>query len=174
MKSTKSPKFISEVPAEDTDVLVRKPFRVERDDKRRFVRLQISSPMSMKKIKDIGGGFWPEGDWHVIHGYILNISAGGVLVELEQAVSEGDVVSMQFTLQEVEQIDNVLGLVKRVDGVDDCFIAGIEFITRDYLQDHFSGGEIDLLAGEMTNFDESVRGVLNKYVYRATSDEQAG
>ena len=172
MATTKAPKFVSDVPTADTDVLVRKPFKIERDSRRRFVRLQISTPMSLKKIKDIGGGFWPEGDWHLIHGMILNISAGGVLVELDQVINEGDVVSMQFTLQDVEQLDNVLGLVKRVDPETDCYIAGIEFITREYLKDHFSAAEMDLIGSQLTGFDESVRQVLNKYVDRtATTGE---
>ncbi|MBD3257618.1 hypothetical protein GF377_04235 [candidate division GN15 bacterium] len=165
MTTTRDPKFVNDIPAADTDILVRKPFKIERENTRRFVRLEISTPMSLKKIKDIGGGFWPEGDWHIIQGMILNISAGGVLVELDQAINEGDVVSMQFTLQDVELLDNVLGLVKRVDSEPDYLIAGIEFITRDYLADHFSSAEMELLDGELTNFDEKMRQVLNKYVY---------
>ena len=172
MTTTRDPKFVNDIPAEDTDIQARKPFKIERDNKRRFVRLEISSPMSLKKIRNIGGGFWPDGDWHVIEGYILNISAGGVLVELDQVVNEGDIVCMHFTLQDVEHLDNILGLVKRVDSEPDCYIAGIEFITRDYLIDHFSSAECDMLAPELTNFDESVRHILDKYVVRsATADE---
>jgi hypothetical protein len=165
MKDTKEPTFVSDV-STDNGIAVRKPFRLSKENQRRFIRLEISSPMSLQKIRDAEGGFWPEGDWHVIHGIILNISAGGVLVELEQAVDSGDVVSMRFTLQDVEELPHVLGLVKRADTDETGCLAGIEFITREYLKDHFSNGEVDLLRDMHTNFDESVRQVLNKYVYR--------
>jgi hypothetical protein len=122
--------------------------------------------MSLRKIKDAGGNFEPDGDWHTLHGLILNISAGGVLVEVDQPLFEGDVVSMHFTLQDVESIDNVLGLVKRSDHDDGTFLAGIQFITREYLEDLFSQAEMDLLPNSLTNFNEGVREVLNKYVFR--------
>jgi hypothetical protein len=168
MKADQNAKYVKDVAAEAGMVSVRKPFRIEAEDKRRFIRLVISSPMSMKKIRDTAGNYWPEGDWHVIHGMILNISAGGVLVELDQAVEEGDVVSMQFTIQEVEGLDNVLGLTKRVDIDPEGCLAGIEFITREQLSDHFSQGEMELLSETYTNFDDSVRQVLNRYAYTAT------
>ncbi len=163
MKDTKEPTFVSDVTT-DGGVAVRKPFRLSKENQRRFIRLEISSPMSLQKIKDGDGGFWPEGDWHVIHGIILNISAGGVLVELEQAVTSGDVVSMRFTLQDVEELPHVLGLVKRSDADETGCLAGIEFVGREYLKDHFSNSEVDLLGDRHTNFDESIRQVLNKYV----------
>ena len=173
MKAKEKVKFVKDVETGETELSARKPFRVDRENKRRFIRLQISSPMTMKKIKDAVGNFWPEGDWHMINGTILNISAGGVLVDIDQPLLEGDVVCMYFTLQQVECLDNVLGLVKRVDGEDGFFLAGIEFITRDYLRDLFSGGELDMLPNELTNFDDSVREVLNKYVYAERVSRQA-
>jgi len=173
MKTKEKVKFVKDVETENTEFAARKPFRVNRENKRRFIRLQISSPMTMKKIKDAVGNFWPEGDWHMINGTILNISAGGVLVDIDQPLLEGDVVCMYFTLQDVECLDNVLGLVKRVDGENGFFLAGIEFITRDYLNDLFSGGELEMLPNDLNNFDNSVREVLNKYVYAERVSRQA-
>ena len=167
MKVDQKSKYVKDIPAEPGQVRARKPFRIEAEDQRRFIRLVISSPMSMKKIRDTAGNYWPEGDWHVIHGMILNISAGGLLVELDQAIDQGDVVAMHFTIQEVEGLDNVLGLVKRVDIQPDCSLAGIEFITREQLSDYFSHSEMDLLGQDCTSFDDSIRRVLNKYIRRS-------
>jgi hypothetical protein len=166
MKTSDKTKHIHDVEAESTGVRARRPFKVEDQEQRRFIRLEISSPMSLQKIKDGVGNYWPQGDWHVINGMILNISAGGILVDLDQAVDEGDVVSMNFTLQEVEGIDNVLGLVKRADIEPEGCVAGIEFISREVLLDYFSQAEMDLLAETHTNFDNSVREVLNRYISR--------
>jgi len=159
-------RFIQDVTTQDEAATGGKPFKVQREDKRRFVRLEISSPMAMRKIRQAGGEFWPTGERHVIDGVILNISAGGVLVELDQSVDEGDVVSMRFTLQEEEMVDNVLGLVKRTDVDAGTFLVGIEFINRQRLYDLMSQEEIDLLPESLTGFDERIRQVLSKYVHQ--------
>lgn len=165
MKESRNMKFVQDVPTEGTTLKVRKPLKLRQEENRKFIRLVINSSMSVQKIKDQEGHYWPEGDWHIINGVILNISAGGVLVELDQEVNAGEVVSMQFSLQEVTGMENVLGLIKRVDAEPDCFIVGIEFITREKLVDYFSEAELELLSGNHKNFDESLRTVLDKYVY---------
>ncbi|MCD6249735.1 MAG: PilZ domain-containing protein [candidate division Zixibacteria bacterium] len=169
MKTNEKTRHVQDVAAEENMIKARRPFKVTKEDQRRFIRLEISSPMSMKKLKDVEGNYWSEGDWHIINGMILNISAGGVLVDLDQAVDEGDVVSMHFTIQDVEGIENVLGLVKRSDCEPDGCLAGIEFITRDYLMDQFSHAELELMGDDYTNFNTSVTQVLERYVERQSS-----
>ncbi len=158
-------RFIQDVATQERAVTGGTRFKVQKEDKRRFVRLEISSPMAMRKIRQAGGEFWPTGERHVIDGVILNISAGGVLVELDQSVDEGDIVSMRFTLQEQETVDNVLGLVKRTDVDSGTFLVGIEFINRERLYDLMSQNEIDLLPENLSGFNERIRQVLDKYVH---------
>ncbi|MBD3401827.1 hypothetical protein GF420_02945 [candidate division GN15 bacterium] len=158
-------KFIQEVPTEGRVVAARRPFRVEQDNRRRFVRIEIASPVTINKIRDAAGQFWPEGDWHLINGTILNISAGGLLVEVDQQVYEGDIVSLHFIMQDVEALNDVLGLVKRVDSDQDGLLAGIEFITREQLTDLLSQGEVDMLPSTLDDFDHTVHRVLSRYVF---------
>lgn len=166
MKTNARTKFLKETDAGPDGLAARQPFKMEQQSQRQFIRLEISAPMSLQTIRDAGKGFWPEGDSHAIHGLILNISAGGVLVDLNETINKDDIVSMRFTLQEVEALDYILGLVKRVDQDADGVLAGIEFITREDLQDMFSKGEIDLLSERYCGFDRSIRQVLDKYVYQ--------
>lgn len=166
MRVNEKTRHVRDVTAGPDTIRVRRPFKVVREEQRRFIRLEISTPMSLKKIKDVEGNYWPQSDWHVINGMILNISAGGVLVDLDQAVDAGDVVSMHFILQEVEGLDRVLGLVKRSDIEPEGCLAGIEFISKEHLADQFSQAEMDLLGKGYTNFDTSVREILNRYVDR--------
>ena len=147
MKANSKTKFVSEIDTPADTVTARKPFKVEQQDQRRFVRLEISSSMSLQKIKDAGGEFWPNGDDRIIQGVILNISEGGVLVDLNEAIMEGDVVCMRFTLQEVEPMDNILGLVKRSEPAAEGCLAGIEFLNLKRLHDLLTAGELDLLPG---------------------------
>ncbi len=165
MKDTSKLKFVSDVNVEQNRIRASKPFRVETDNNRRYIRLEISSPMSLNKIKDVFGNFWPGENAPVIHGTILNISAGGLLVECDQPLNEGDVVSMKFTVQDVEVLDNVLGLVKRCDPEDDCSLAGIEFISHNRLEDKLTSAEMELLTEKVANFHQSVQKVLERYLY---------
>jgi hypothetical protein len=166
MKDTTRMKFIKDVDVNDTAIKVRRPFRLDRENQRRFVRLEISSPTSLNKIKDIFGNFWPVGEGYTIDGDILNISAGGVLIEIDQPLNEGDIVDMRFSLQGDETLDNVLGTVKRVDQDESCYLVGIEFIGRDYLLDRLSEGEMQMLSENLSDFTQTVHDVLKKYIYR--------
>ncbi len=166
MKDTTRTKFITDVDVKNTEVKVRRPFRLDQDNQRRFVRLEISSPVSLNKIKDIFGNFWPAGEGYTIEGDILNISATGLLVEIDQPLNEGDIVAMRFFLQGVETLDNVLGAVKRIERDEGRYLAGLEFIGRDYLLDKLSRGELEMLSENLSNFTQTVQDVLKKYTYR--------
>lgn len=166
MNDTTKTKFITDVNVEEKEIKVRQPFKLSKENQRRFVRLEISSPMSLKKIKDAFGNFWPQGAGFTIDGVILNISAGGVLVELDQSLNEGDIVSMRFTLQDVETLENVLGTVKRTEQDDSYYLAGIEFVSRDYLLDKISQAEMEMLSENLSDFEGTVQDVLKKYIHR--------
>jgi len=171
MKNSSKTKFISDVSITEKNLKARKPFTISSDNQRRFVRLEISTPMSLRKIKDIFGNFWPTEEEHTIAGDILNISAGGVLVDLNQPLNEQDIVSMRFSLQEVKSLDNVLGLVKRVEQDDDCFMTGIEFVTRQQLEDRLSSAELKLLDNNYDDFSHRVTDVLNHYIYESAEGQ---
>ncbi len=162
------------IPTEIEGFKAKKPFNVREENQRRFVRLEISAPMSMHRIKDTESGFWPDGDGQEIAGVILNISAGGLLVDLDQIIERGDIVSMNFTIQEVEVLENVLGRIKRVDIEPGGCIAGIEFVSASYLMDNFSSAEMQLITENHRHFDDSVKEVLGKYVSRQRLEQEAG
>jgi hypothetical protein len=166
MKNRSKVRFVHDVETGAEEYTARKPFKVERENKRRFVRLEIASPMTLNKIKDMAGSFWPEGEWHTIHGVILNVSAGGVLVEADQVLLSGDILSMHFTMQDVEKLDGVIGIVKRVHQDKSVFLTGIEFVTRESLADVFTQAELDLLPEDLKDFNESVQQLLNRYIAR--------
>jgi len=166
-------KHISEVNLDGRELSIRKPLKLSRDNQRRFVRLQISSPMALQTIKDIFGRFHPDGDYD-IDGEILNISAGGVLAELEQPLNEGDIVAMRFSLEEVEPLEGVLGVVKRCDHDEDCHLVGIEFVTRRWLSDKLSQAEMQLLSESYSHFDQTVRNVLSAYIHERKAPQGSG
>jgi hypothetical protein len=166
MNKTTKTKFVSDIDLAGKEIKVRPPFQLTTENQRRYVRLEISSPMTLRKIKDVIGNFWAHGTSFTIDGTILNISAGGVLLEVDQPLNEGDIISMSFTLQENESLENVLGAVKRTDRDDTTFLAGVEFVGKNYLMDKFSQAELEMLSENLSDFEDTVQKMLKKYVYR--------
>jgi len=166
MNARSKEKFVSDVNVQERNVMARRPFSVQEEDDRRFVRIEISSPVSMSTIKDAFGNFLAEVSSPTIEGTILNISPSGVLVEIDQPLSERDIVSMKFTMQDCKPVTNVLGLVKRCDCNEEMTLVGIEFINRNMLEDYLSEAEITMLSSKLASFSDSVVQVLETYLYR--------
>ena len=164
-------KYISDVDINQGNVRALKPLKVSSENQRRFVRLTISSPIHFRKVKDIFGNFSPEGDAYPIDGSILNISAGGILAELDQPLNEGDIVAMRIIMEKVEPLDGVLGLVKRCDRDEDFHLVGIQFVRRDDLADKLSQAEMELLSKELNHFNKTVEQLLSRYLRQKQHQE---
>ncbi len=173
MNDSTKVKFVNDVEVEQSELRARKPFSLKRDNQRRFIRLEIASPMSLRKIKDIFGNFWPQEQVYSVAGNILNISPGGVLIETEEPLNEADIVAMRFTLQDQKTLEHVLGVVKRVDRDEDIYLTGIEFVNRDHLADTLTRGELDLLSNRLDDFQHSVQDVLKSYLYHENEQTSA-
>nr|MBN2278314.1 PilZ domain-containing protein [candidate division Zixibacteria bacterium] len=158
-------KLISEVDTGENVVSVREPFELKKNGNRRYIRLEISDPIGCSVLKDRSGGFWPEGEGPVYHASLLNLSAGGILIDCDSPMEDGTLVIMSLTLQGVELIDHIIGIVKRCEPDEDSNLIGIEFIPRENLTDFFSTIEYEAISSNLTSFDERLRRVLNKYVY---------
>lgn len=156
-------KYVSDVLIEDDDVQIKRPFKIKNENKRRFVRLEISSPLKLRNIKE-DFQMMSDEKLYDMEGLILNISAGGLLAEIEKAVSEEDFLLMKFTIQDELTIENVLGVVKRVETEDMFSLAGIEFVEPKILLDRFSTPEIELLQEKIYNFHDSVHETLSRYI----------
>ncbi len=164
MEETRS-KIISEIETGDNVVSVKRPFKLYKDHSRRYIRLEISEPITFMILRDRENGFRTRPDNQVYNGSILNISAGGILITSEAPLEDGALLIMKISLQEVEVIDKVIGLVKRADADGDEWLIGIEFISREYLVDHFSSAELEMIPPEIASFDEQLKKTLNKYVF---------
>ncbi len=160
-------KYISDIELSDSDLLVKKPFKVQQENKRRFIRIEISAPVTMRNLKDNINDIINE-EVYTISGTIFNISASGVLVELKETIALQDYVLMKFTIQDSETIDSVLGVVKRIDREDAINLVGIEFVTPNCLKDQLSQPEIELLEENISNFNEGIHETIEKYIYKKT------
>ncbi len=158
-------KIISEKTVDPEVVSVKPPFELKKDGQRRYIRLEISEPVSYSVIKDKNGRFSPGGERPNYSGSILNISAGGMLMIGDNPLDEGTIIFLKISLQDVETLDNIIGVVKRSEMDAGDWLIGIEFATRQRLPDLLSDAEIEILPENAASFDERVRMTLNKYVF---------
>ena len=167
-------KVISEVTVGNETVGVRPPFKMGKDKQRRYIRLEISEPVECMVLKSRGGDFWPDLTGPAFRGSILNISAGGTLIVTEFPAEEKAVVLLKMSLQDVEVIDRVIGVIKRADADENEWLVGIEFISRENLADVFSGPELAMIPENVASFDEKIKKTLNKYVFfkKVAGDER--
>jgi PilZ domain len=159
-------RYQGEIAADNTITSVKPPFKLQKDHERRYIRLQISGPVGLAILKDRAGNFYPGGDGASYRGHLLNLSAGGLLLETDTPLEEGTIVSMKMTLQEIEVLDNIIGIIKRAEAEGKGWLVGVEFVSREYLRDLLSKSELEILPRELAAFDEKVQHVVNKYVYR--------
>jgi hypothetical protein len=153
-------------------VSVRPPFKMRKDGLRRYIRLEISEPVTFTVLKDKNGRFSPGGERPIYSGSILNISAGGALLISENPAEEGTVIFLQMSLQGIEILDHIVGVVKRAEMDAGDWLIGVEFVSRDGLSDLMSEAEIAVLPENAASFDERVKAVLNKYIfYRKVAKE---
>ncbi len=165
-------------PSTTVDFEVRPPFQIMEDNRRRFIRIDIDEPITFTTIKSAEGGFWPAGDGPGGTGEILNISAGGILMYTAEPIMEQAVLLMSLHIEECEVIDNILGLVKRIEIDSGGYLVGVESITREKLENHLDSLQIAQLPTTMASFTERLQTLLNRYIYSRklgteTNDQKA-
>lgn len=148
--------------------VVRRPLKLYKSKRRRYVRLEISEPVSFARIDlDRPLAEIAEGQ-HT--GTILNISGGGVLMICEHEVPEGDYIAMTFELKGCEMVDGVVGKVKRVDDDGEGgFLMGVEFSPEEELKSVL--GE-DNIGTFISSFDQRIKRTLLKYIFARRVDDR--
>jgi c-di-GMP-binding flagellar brake protein YcgR len=146
-------------------VAVKKPFKVYHHKRRRYVRLEVNSPIKFKifnpPVLDLNLN-----DRQTCIGTVLNISGGGVLMESDYQVRENDYLVMEVSLMGAEPLSGIIGKVKRVDDDEkDRPLIGVEFLLEDQLKEEMPSEILDSIGEKIFSFDEQIRKILLKYVF---------
>ena len=141
-----------------------KSLQVTEENQREFVRFELSTSIKIYPLKDVSGNFHQEDDQVATNGSLLNLSEGGLLIETEDQISEGDIVFMTLEIKDVSEIKNILGKVKRVDREDKTSIIGIELTSKDDLVDDLSQAELDLMGDRFSHFRDAIKSLLGNHV----------
>ena len=127
--------------------------------KRKFFRIQISSWVKFKILSEEQNSLSSS-----FTGKMLNISEGGILLVSKKYAPESSYVILVIKLRGFEDLEDILGKVKRVDKVKNGeYLLGIEFCKpqENFSFPSFQGQQI---YPQFSNFTEKLRKVLVKHL----------
>lgn len=137
---------------------------VQRVQRRKFVRLDISGEMT---FRELAGGTGTEVLLGMeMTGTLLNISAGGVLFESPLPLKNRSLVVVSFSLKGRRSLKNILAAVKRIDGSrEKGYLVGAEFLTRANLGEYGLERISKFLPPGTGTFDENLQKLVIQFIY---------
>ncbi len=138
----------------------------DKAQKRRYVRLEVFSPVMFNSIvveTDKRVRLHPEKK----AGVLLNLSGGGVLISTTDRSTEGEYILMKFDIKGFDALTNVLGKVKRVETCEDgeCLV-GIEFLAPEQVADPVVANGLSRLADHPKEFAQGLSRLISRYVFQ--------
>jgi c-di-GMP-binding flagellar brake protein YcgR len=150
---------------EPGSVEIEKEGDIKRNQRRKYVRLDISEEINFRIIdspRDPAAGISPE-----FRGSLLNISAGGFLFETDTPAKEGSLLIVNFRLKDRYSLENILAVVKRVEQAGgESSLVGSEFITRDNRAEYDLEKLDDFLPQGIGTFDENLQKLIVQFIYK--------
>jgi c-di-GMP-binding flagellar brake protein YcgR len=150
---------------EPGSVEIEKEGDIKRNQRRKYVRLDISEEINFRIIdspRDPAAGISPE-----FRGSLLNISAGGFLFETDTPTKEGSLLIVNFRLKDRYSLENILAVVKRVEQAGgESSLVGSEFITRDNRAEYDLEKLDDFLPQGIGTFDENLQKLIVQFIYK--------
>lgn len=149
--------------------ILSRPARVERVQRRRFVRLELVGKVAYAVIpRSIE---WHERDKHLtwIQSHTFDLSAGGLSMRLDNSLELGTPLVLAIDFFKQRGLPAMIAaVVRRVARRDNELIAGVEFLTDSQLHAHFD--DVSELPEEFHRFDTKIQNDLVTLVFRAQID----
>jgi hypothetical protein len=133
--------------------------------RRRYVRLEITSPIQLRLLVSESEESSEIGQIP-FSGEVLNVSGGGVLVQTAEAVPEDGYVLMDFELNGTDRVSGVVGRVKRCEEDDEnIYLVGVEFCSAEDIEENCPENFKSQFADDSGSFNDKVRELINRYVF---------
>jgi c-di-GMP-binding flagellar brake protein YcgR len=140
--------------------------RGQKMQRRRYVRLDITSSIDIKLLVPASENSNEPG-LIPFRGEVINVSAGGMLIESADALPEDQYVILEFELNSTAHLTGIVGKIKRCDTEDESqHFIGIEFCTKDDIEQNCPSEYQSLLNLQCVSFDERIRDLINKHVFK--------
>jgi hypothetical protein len=147
-------------------VLEGTPFPLETSQGRRYVRLELSSPVLFRVLTNRGGKLSMSKKRNSAD--ILNLSQGGVLLLTDSVLPTEGFLVLTFNLNRLVVLEGVLCRIKRIEpsGEGD-FLVGLQFVTDEELKQLASSEELRRLPVKLTSFNHKIREIISGYLRTA-------
>lgn len=148
--------------AKDDEMYLVECGKVERLQRRRFVRLDLVYPVQYKLLrKPIKEPIELQGRGFYV-GRTLNMSAGGILLQSEHKIKTNQLILIDFQDCKLENLPRfVLGMCRQ-DRQDDKgnYLSGLEFLLEDDLHKFLSHEELKLVPASARKYDNRLQNAL--------------
>ncbi len=150
----------------DSTVMGQTPFPIRTSHGRKYVRIQLSSPVQFRLVSCKKGKI--KLSKIPSSGEILNLGEGGMLFFTDSFVPEEGFVLLTLDLNKLVILDGVLGKIKRVEpsGEGD-FLVGVEFVLREQLEKLASIEQIESLPVKVGSFNRKLREIISSFLRTA-------
>ncbi|MCD6162458.1 MAG: PilZ domain-containing protein [candidate division Zixibacteria bacterium] len=147
---------------------------VKRSQKRRFVRIDIAGDIVFRILDssaDNKGAF--SGDRK---GELLNISAGGILITVDEPVKQNDILLLNFWMKDNQRLSNILGVVKRAeqsansDNLESEHLVGVEFLSKESVPKYIPWNLAEILPPDTNFFNDALQELIVAFVYKQQVD----
>ena len=143
--------------------LAKIPFPVKTSHGRKYVRIELSSPVAVRFLS------CNQGELRVtdeeISGEILNLSQGGLLLLTDSPVQEQSFALMTLNLNKLAFLDGVLAKIKRVEASGEGdYLVGMEFTSRAELEKLSSPEQVENLPVKVESFDRKMRETISRFM----------
>ncbi len=162
---------VSEIDPHKENLTVLKPIsKVERSQRRRFVRIDIAGGITFKTLDTSDSAEVCLGSEK--KGELLNISAGGILIMSTEPLKQNDYLLMNFWMKNSQRLENILGIIKRVETSVDSEtqesdnLVGIEFLTKEKSMANLSDNLNEILPPDTNYFSEALQQLVVQFVYK--------
>jgi hypothetical protein len=142
------------------------PFPVGTSDGRKYVRLELSSPVEFHVLTHSSGKL--KLSRKKSSAEILNLSQGGMLLVTDSPVPPDGFMIVTLNLNGLVVLDGVLGKIKRVEpsGEGD-FLVGLQFAAEAELEKLASPEDIRRLPVKVTSFRHKISQIISSYIRTA-------
>jgi hypothetical protein len=146
--------------------LEQNPFPVRTSHGRKYVRIQLSSPVQFRLLTCKKGRM--QVSKAPTCGEILNLSEGGMLFFTDSFVPQEGFVLLTLNLNKLVILDGVLGKIKRVEpSKEGDFLVGVEFTSREELEKLVSFEQIERLPVKVASFSRKLSEIISGFLRSA-------
>ncbi len=146
-----------------SSALEQTPFPLKTSRGRKYVRIELSSPIQFRLLTCKKGKIKLTKDR--TSGEILNLSEGGMLLLTYTPVPEEGFMLLTLNLNKLVILEGVLGKIKRVESSEEGdFLVGVEFSSREELEKLTSPEQIEHLPVKVASFGNKLREIITNYL----------